>query len=164
MRIADAARQYHVSEQAIRNRIRRAGYSLEALRKPGSGHFTEAGEQVIKSLYEGKEAATGPGKGPQKPHSTGKNTTGTLATVRAERDALQLRTATAEALAEERQKTIEILREQLKEKDAIITTLAAAAAARAALPEPETPAAAPDGRQTFRERLRAWMKGGKRKV
>ena len=71
---------------------------------------------------------------------------GQLATIRAELNEMKLRTATAEALAAEREKTIQLLREQLRErdatireKDASIVKLAAAAALPATAPPQEEP-------------------------
>lgn len=146
MRIADYAKKYHVSEQAIRGRIKRAGYTLEDLRQPGTNHFSAEGEQIITGLFE-KEPAADPGKdrGKGKGGTQGGNRTagtagagGTLAVIRAERDELKVRAAAAETLAAERENTIKFLQEQIREKDATISMLAAATGAmRAALPEPE---------------------------
>lgn len=137
MRIADYARKYHISEQAIRARIKRAGYTLDELRQPGSGHFTADGEKVITALFTREPTpATGSGKGKGGSKATGSG--GTLAVIRAERDELRTRAAAAETLAAEREKTIQFLQEQIREKDAQISTLAAAAGAlRAALPDPD---------------------------
>ena len=139
MRIADYAKKYHVSEQAIRGRIKRAGYTLEDLRQPGTNHFSAEGEQIITGLFE-KEPAAAPAQGSRKGKggSRAAGSGGTLAVIRAERDELKIRAAAAETLAAERDKTIKFLQEQIKEKDATISMLAAAAGAmRAALPEPE---------------------------
>lgn len=160
MRIADYAKKYHVSEQAIRGRIKRAGYTLEDLRQPGTNHFSAEGEHIITGLFE-KEPAAAPGKdrGKGKGGTQDGNRTagtagagGTLAVIRAERDELRTRAAAAETLAAEREKTIQFLQEQIREKDSQIATLAAAAGAlRAALPEP----APADG---HRRGLFAWIR------
>lgn len=142
MRIADYAKKYHLTEQAVRGRIKRAGYTLADLRQPGSGHFTPEGEQIITALFD-REPAAAPANGSRK----GKESTqdgsraagsgGTLAVIRAERDELRTRAAAAETLAAEREKTIQFLQEQIREKDTQIATLATAAGAlRAALPDP----------------------------
>ena len=155
LRIADFAKKYHVSEQAIRNRIRRAGYALDDLRQPGNNHFTTEGEQIVKGLFEKEPAA--PAKGAAKGkdgNQGGKGSGNALALIRAERDELKIRTATAETLAEERQKTIAFLQEQIREKDATISKLAAAAAVKAALPEPAQDPAGDDHRRG----LFAWIR------
>ena len=143
MRIADYAKKYHLTEQAIRGRIKRAGYTLADLRQPGSGHFTPEGEQIITALFDREPAAAqanGSRKGKESTQggSRAAGSGGTLAVIRAERDELKIRATAAETLAAERDKTIKFLQEQIKEKDATISMLAAAAGAmRAALPEPE---------------------------
>ena len=143
MRIADYAKKYHLTEQAIRGRIKRAGFTLEDLRQPGTNHFSAEGERIIEDLFS-KEPAAAPaqgsrkGKGGSQGGSRAAGSGGTLAVIRAERDELKIRAAAAETLAAERDKTIKFLQEQIKEKDATISMLAAAAGAmRAALPEPE---------------------------
>lgn len=159
MRIADYAKKYHVSEQAIRGRIKRAGYTLEDLRKPGTNHFTAEGEQIIEDLFSKEPAepaahGSGKGKGGNQGGSRAAGSGGTLAVIRAERDELKIRAAAAETLAAERENTIKFLKEQIKEKDETISKLAAVAAVRAAaLPEPE-PAPA-DG---HRRGLFAWIR------
>lgn len=155
LRIADFAKKYHVSEQAIRNRIRRAGYSLDDLRQPGNNQFTNEGEQIVKGLFEKEPAAPAKGSAKGKDGSQdGKGSGNALALIRAERDELKIRTATAETLAEERQKTIVFLQEQIREKDATISKLAAAAAVKAALPEPAQDPAGDDHRRG----LFAWIR------
>lgn len=142
MRISDYARKYHLTEQAIRGRIKRAGYTLEDLRQPGTNHFSEEGERIIDNLFSKEQAAEqakGSGKGKESTQggSRAARSGGALAIIRAERDELKIRAAAAETLAAEREKTIKFLQEQLREKDETISKLATAAGAlRAALPEP----------------------------
>ena len=155
MRIADYAKKYHVSEQAVRGRIKRAGYALDDLRKPGTNHFTAEGEKIIDDLFS-REPAEAPANGSEKGKggSRAAGSGGTLAVIRAERDDLRIRAAAAETLAAERENMITFLKEQIKEKDETISKLAAAAAVRAALPEPE-PAPPTDG---HRRGLFAWIR------
>lgn len=137
--LSDIAKEYHVSAQAIRNRLQRAGYSLESIREPGTNQITADGERIIKELFTAAPTGKKTGK-KSKGSSTvgnGSGSGGQLAVIRAERDELKIRTATAETLAEERRKTIEFLQEQIREKDATISKLAAAAAVKAALPAPD---------------------------
>lgn len=141
MRIADIAKKYHISEQAVRGRIKRAGYNLGDLRQPDSAHLSAEGEKVISEIFS-RESAAAAAKGSVKGKgSTGNRSPGsadTMAIIRAERDEMKIRAATAETLAAEREKTIAFLQAQIREKDAQISALAAAAGAmRAALPEPE---------------------------
>lgn len=142
MRISDYARKYHLSEQAIRGRIKRAGYTLEDLRQPGTNHFSEEGEQIIDDLFSKEQPAepakgSGKGKGSTQGGTQAAGSSGTLAIIRAERDELKIRAAAAETLAAERENTIKFLQEQIREKDETISKLATAAGAlRAALPEP----------------------------
>ena len=160
MTLTEIAKEYHVSAQAIRNRIQRAGYSLDEIRQPGSNQISADGERIIKELFTAAPAARKAGKGNQggsQGGSQGGKAAGSgsaLAVIRAERDELKIRTATAETLAEERQKTIDILLEQIRDKDATISTLAAAAAVKAALPEPAQDPAAEDNRRG----LFAWIR------
>lgn len=144
MRVSDFAKKYHLSEQAVRGRIKRAGYSLEDLRQPGSNQFSPEGEQIVSELFGDLAAApaaapeapargSGRGKGKSQASGSGEK----LALIRAERDELKIRTAAAESLAAERQKTIDFLQQQIREKDSTIAGLVAAAAVRAALPEPQ---------------------------
>ena len=156
MTLTEIAKEYHVSAQAIRNRIQRAGYSLDEIRQPGSNQISADGERIIKELFTAAPAARKAGKGNQGGSQGGKaaGSGSALAVIRAERDELKIRTATAETLAEERQKTIDILLEQIREKDATISKLAAAAAVKAALPEPAQDPAA-DG---HRRGLFAWIR------
>lgn len=160
MTLTEIAKEYHVSAQAVRNRIQRAGYSLEGIRQPGSNQLSADGERIIKELFTAAPAARQPAKGKNgnKDGSKAAGSGNALADIRAERDELKIRTATAETLAEERQKTILFLQEQIREKDAQISKLAAAAAVKAALPAPEAPAqgfAADKRRRGFF----AWFRG-----
>ena len=140
MTLTEIAKKYHVSPQAVRNRIQRAGFTLADIRRPGSNQLSADGERIIIELFEEKAARQQKGtagkaagnQGGKAPSGSG----GQLAIIRAERDELRIKTATAEALAAERQKTIEYLQAQIREKDATISKLAAAAAVKAALPEP----------------------------
>lgn len=134
MTLTEIAKEYHVSPQAIRNRIQRAGYTLEQIRQPGGNQISAEGERIIKEVFAAAPAARKQGKGKNTTPATGSGNA--LAVIRAERDELKIRTATAETLAAERQKTIEFLKEQIHEKDVTISKLAAAAAVKAALPEP----------------------------
>lgn len=155
MTLTEIAKEYHVSAQAIRNRVQRAGYTLDAIRQPGTNHISAEGERIIKELFTAAPAAhgSGKGKGSNQGGSRAAGSGGTLAVIRAERDELKIRAATAETLAAERENTIKFLQEQIREKDETISKLAAAAAVRAALPEPE-PAPA-DG---HRRGLFAWIR------
>lgn len=142
MTLTEIAKKYHVSPQAVRNRIQRAGFTLADIRRPGTNQLSADGERIIIELFEekaarpqekaGKAAGNQGNQGGKAPSGSG----GQLAIVRAERDELRIKSATAEALAAERQKTIEYLQAQIREKDATISKLAAAAAVKAALPEP----------------------------
>lgn len=156
MTLTELAKEHHVSAQAIRNRIQRAGYSLDEIRQPGSNQISADGERIIKELFTAAPAARKAGKGNQGGKAAGSGNA--LAVIRAERDELKIRTATAETLAEERQKTIDILLEQIREKDATISKLAAAAAVKAALPEPAQDPAGDDHRRG----LFAWIRRKKK--
>ena len=156
MTLTELAKEHHVSAQAIRNRIQRAGYSLDEIRQPGSNQISADGERIIKELFTAAPAARKAGKGNQGGKASGSGNA--LAVIRAERDELKIRTATAETLAEERQKTIDILLEQIREKDATISKLAATAAVKAALPEPAQAPAADDNRRG----LFAWIRRKKK--
>jgi len=156
LRVADYAKKYHLTEQAIRSRIKRAGYTLSDLRQPGSNHFSQDGEKVIEELFNKPEPEETKAKGTSQ-GKTGTRAAGSadkLAVIRAERDELKLRTATAETLAAERQKTIDILLEQIREKDETINNLVAAAALRAALPAPSD-----DGSKTTEDKQTAKKNG-----
>ena len=138
LKLSEIAKEYHVSPQAIRNRLQRAGYPLESIREPGTNEITEDGQRIIRELF----AAAPAGKKQQKPKpdgNTGGKASGSgskLAVIQAENTDLRIQAATAEALAAEREKTIALLMEQLREKDATIAKLSAAVATKAALPEP----------------------------
>lgn len=138
LRIADFAKKYHVSEQAVRGRIKRAGYTLEDLRQPGSAHLSEEGEKVVSALFDTEKGAPSrKGKGSGQDGTRAAGAGGPLAIIRAERDELRTRAAAAETLAQERESTIKFLQDQIREKDEVISKLAAAAGAlRAALPDP----------------------------
>ena len=163
MTLSDIAKEYHVSAQAIRNRLQRAGYSLDAIREPGTNQISADGERIIKELFTAAPAGKKTGKKSQDGSTGGKGSgSGSqLAIIRAERDELKIRTATAETLAAERQKTIDILMEQIREKDATISKLAAAAAVKAALPVPDPaqdPAADKPKKRGFFARFRKEQK------
>ena len=157
MRVADYAKKYHLTEQAIRSRIKRAGYTLSDLRQPGSNHLSQDGEKVIEELFNKPEPEKTAAQGTSQGKTGSTRAAGSadkLAVIRAERDELKLRTATAETLAAERQKTIDILLEQIREKDEAINNLVAAAALRAALPAPSD-----DGSKTTEDKQTAKKKG-----
>lgn len=145
MTLSEIAKEYHVSAQAVRNRIQRAGYSLEDIRQPGSNQLSADGEHTIRKLFTQTPAkdSTGSAEGNQgnAQGKQGRKGSGNkLAIIQAERDELKIRTATAEALAAERQQTINILLEEIREKNATIARLSAAAAVQAAIPPPQEPA------------------------
>ena len=76
LRVSDFAKKYHLSEQAVRGRIKRAGYSLEDLRQPGSNQFSPEGEQVVSELFGDLAAAPeaparGSGRGKGKSQASG---------------------------------------------------------------------------------------------
>lgn len=139
MTLSDVAKEYHVSAQAIRNRLQRAGYTLDAIREPGTNQISADGERIIKDLFTAAPIGQKQKKEKQERNQGGKasGSGNKLAVIQAENHELKLQAATAAAIAEERQKTIDILMEQIREKDATISKLAAAAAVKAALPEPE---------------------------
>lgn len=162
--LTELAKNYHVSAQALRNRVQRAGYSLDEIREPGSNKLSAKGERIIKELFAAAPANKKQAKGSTegKDGNQGGKATGSgnaLAVIRAERDELKIRTATAETLAEERKRTIEFLQEQIRQKDETISKLAAAAAVKAALPEP---APAQDPGTDNRRRLFSWFRKQKK--
>lgn len=126
MKVADVARQFNVTEQAVRNRIQRAGYSLEKLRKDNSFDFTEEGQKIVLELMEKKpkERQTWKKAEPQERQTT-------ITALRSELAAARTAAATAEATAAAQKETIAILQAELKDLKALLVAQQARA-----LPEP----------------------------
>lgn len=133
LKITELAAEMGLTAQAIRNKCQRAGYSLESLREPGSKELSNEGITIIMDLF-----GRSPAKGKKKTTAAGKEKKReTLALVKSERDQLQIRAAAAEAVAAERQRTIDDLREQIRRQDENIKALLAKQVEPVALPEPE---------------------------
>ena len=55
MTITEIAREYHVSQQAVYQKMKRNGIKREDIQQPNSPQLTEEGERILRSLFNKEE-------------------------------------------------------------------------------------------------------------